>query len=361
MGQEFHHLTEEVLAKRLTLDEAIAEVSAPEIGYWLETTFDAALPFDADGELLLEEYVMIDSKGRRLTADQSSKAVSHGYLDVMTLLTPDTLLIVDWKSGRWEQDDIFERHSYAGLLGHAAFPQARVIRFQLRFVRSGHVLESVYTWEDERTVHIVDPRGKEFRMRDPKGPFLAWLGAVRNKIRLTKAEPRPGAHCTKWYGKPCIFHGAECPLSANLPAAMDDFVMQADPIAALMSIKNNVDIIPASAGLAYQAITQMEAVLDRIKDSIKDWSKTYGSFQVGDTPYGWGTKEKGIVDKKFVIEQLFESGLSYADIAKVINISRSSLKKLPAGDLRDVVFDLGIKTKPVPTFGTLNGTGEEEE
>ena len=72
-------------------------------------------------------------------------------------------------------------------------------------------------------------------------------------------------------------------------------------------------------------------------------------------------KEKSSVDKEFVLEQLFQSGMSIEDIAKVINISKTSLKKGKLSDeLKEVILDLGVTTTQVPEFGTLNPDKEFE-
>ncbi len=363
MGIEFHYLLAEVLAGRMTLEQAIAAASTKEIGWWLENTWQW-LPFLPDQPLLLEEHIEIDKKGKRLGREDKGKGIAHGILDVIVEENPDEILVVDWKSGRWIADDPFERHNYAGLLAHAAFPKARVIKFQLNFVRFQSTLESVYTFEDERNVHILEPGGKEVRLYDQKGPLLAWIGSIRNRIRQTKCEPRPGAHCTNWYGRPCIFNGYECPLSENLPAVMDDFVLTNDPVAALKAIKNQEDITPANAGLALQAIHQMQSVLERVEGQIKDWSKEHGDFAVGQSRYGWGKRKKYEVDKEYVLRTLFEANLTYNEIAKAVNISKSSIDKLPASfaDLKEAIEALGInELDGTPSFGPVAPQEEDEE
>jgi hypothetical protein len=362
-GQEFHYLLAEALSGRMTLERAIAAASIEEIGWWLENTM-RWLPFLPDQPLLLEEHIVIDKKGKRLDSKDKEQGIAHGILDVIVEENEDQILVVDWKSGRWVQDDQFERHNYAGLLAHAAFPDARVIRFQLQFVRFQSTLESIYTFEDERNVHILEPNGKELKLYDQRGPLLAWIAAIRNRIRQTKCEPRPGAHCTNWFGRPCIFNGYECPLSENLPAVMDDFVLTNDPVAALKAIKNQEAVTSKNAGLALQAIQQMQSVLERVEGQVKDWSKEHGDFAMGQSRYGWGKRKKYEVDKAYILRALFESDLTYNEIAKAVNISKSSIDKLPAGfaDLKEAIEALGInELDGTPVFGPVAPQEEDEE
>jgi hypothetical protein len=348
-GVEFHELIAKVLQKELTLEQALPKARDDEMAAMLDRTLILLPNFRGKAE----EHVLVDKNGKR--TDKEEKAIVHGYLDVMIQEDDETALVIDWKTGRWEQDDVFERHLYAGMLARAIFPKVRAIRFQLRFTRSGNILESIYTWEDKNNLHILAPDGSESTMYDVKGPMNAWIAGIRNAIRQTKAEPRPGEWCVKNYGKKCDFNGNICPLSQNADKALEAFVMQKDPIQALMAARNGV-ITQSTAGLVYQAIGQMESVLENVKDAVKNWSKENGNFKVGDSEYGWFNRKVYSVDEAFALETLFEAGLSYAEIAKVVNLSKTSLGRLSKRNYPELIealqFAIDRKDGP-PTFGAI--------
>lgn len=358
-GVAFHELIAEVLAGRLTLEQAMAKAQDEEMATMLDRTLILIPQVGPDAKV--EEHVLVDKNGKR--TNKEDKAVAHGYLDLMDPQDDDLVDITDWKTGRWVKDDPFERHMYGGLLAHAVYPKARIIRFRLRYTRTDEVLESVYTWEDKNNLHILAPDGKESRMHDAKGPMNAWIAAIRNQIRQTKAEPRPGEWCTKHYGRPCVFNGTLCPLSQNADKALEAFVLQKDPIQALMAARNGV-ITKSTAGLVFQAIGQMETVLGNIKKAVEEWSKENGDFKVGESVYGWQSKRKHKVDATFALETLFEAGLSYEEISRAVNISRTSLHRLSKRDYPDLreALELGISEVDGPEiFGCKKGGVAEDD
>jgi len=164
-----------------------------------------------EGNLLVEETVYATKTGKRVKTRRSAAVM--GIIDMGISPEPSLAYIDDWKSGKWESDDPFERDLYAGVIGPALFPNASTIVFTLRFMRSGNVLKSTYQFSSTKnTVVITDP-SQEVTVRVRSGnPFLEEVNNIVADMESAKPIPRHGAHCKKHYGSPCQFYAdATCP------------------------------------------------------------------------------------------------------------------------------------------------------
>jgi hypothetical protein len=103
-------------------------------------------------------------------------------------------------------------------------------------------------------------------------------------------------------------------------------------------------IDPKSASLAYSACQHLQGAVDTVMDRIKAFAREKGPIQVGDTKLGWNEKHSYVVDKGFVLETLYDAGVSTADIAKAVSISKTSIMKLPRhlNSTKDLLLKLAV-------------------
>lgn len=363
MGIEMHDIVARILAGEITEEQGFGLASSPEVRWLVKRALELSLV--QSDNVQLEHRVKIDKKGK--ITDLESKAMAHGILDI---IEPDEgsgiLRVDDWKSGKWEKDNEFERHLYAGVLAHALFPDYPKIRFNLIFVRSGNILTSDYAYAKKGDVTITAPDGSITVMSDPKGGMLAWIQAIVRRIEHTPAKPNPGAHCTNWYGSPCVFHGFECPLSSKLPAtthaALPDYEGYKK---GFLMLKDHPDTItdPELVSDGYFAATQLEAAIRAVKHNAEEWSRINGSFKIGDSVFGWHDKPSYQVDEAFVLKTLIDAGVPYEDIARCVNVSKTSISKLSKknyAEIRDALEALAITKVNKSRFGAIESKGELE-
>lgn len=310
----------------------------------------------------VEEYVCVGEDGNRV--ETPGQAMLHGYMDVLCdLKKHKTTLIEDWKSGRWEKDNELERHEYA-LLGRAVYPQNNIVIFRLVFLRTGHILETKYEWSDDgNSCTVTHDGGKPKTLHgDGKDPILEYFHVRMRKIARTAPKPKPGAHCEKWFGKPCQFLGVECPLSADLPNVVEELTGKESKIVSdcYLKIVNdpNCELSEEQIALAVYANTALKKNCATVSDTIQEWSKKNGAFALGDTIYGWHARKENTVDVPFVLATLYESGLPMDEIAKCVNVSKTSIGKLSKRehpDLRRTLEDWAITTQDgKPKFGVMS-------
>lgn len=121
------------------------------------------------------------------------------------------LYILDWKTGRYENDNMVERNMYAAL-GKALHPQARTIFFELYFVQSNRSLISTYSWSsNDRVMVIKPPHGELVMQRNTINPMVLWTNDVLDEVESMDGSPTPGAHCRNWYGSECFYLREHCP------------------------------------------------------------------------------------------------------------------------------------------------------
>jgi hypothetical protein len=83
------------------------------------------------------------------------------------------------------------------------------------------------------------------------------------------------------------------------------------------------------ASLAYDAVLQLEAGIKEVEKRLKHWSSANGSINLHEESYGWRDETAWVIDKSEVLRVLYDAGLQWEDIAKAVNISKSSIEKLP--------------------------------
>jgi len=357
-GIEAHAHLANILSGLTTVDDALQACSSEDVKYFVRQGLKLN-PIRNHSNALLEKTISINKKGN--PTDNIHKAIAHGILDVIDPdPEEDTLYVYDWKTGKWEYDSVFERNLYAGVLAHAMFPHLKKIKFSLIFLRSEHFVTSEYIFSNkDKEVTIVGPTGELELLSSNKNPILEWLSTILRKIKTTPAKPNPGSHCLNWYGAPCAFHGAECPLSDKLPATTNDLLPDyQDFKRAFFLLKETPDAISDShiVALGYFAATQLESAAKAVKNNVEAWATRNGSFMVGDSEFGWHNIEVNEVDKISALQQMLESNISIEDIANAINISKTSLSRIPKRlypGLRDSIIASTVTTTTKHRFGPI--------
>mgnify|MGYP000843924945 FL=1 len=367
-GKLIHTLREKIEDGELTLEDAISQTDDPEMANLLERTVLNDPFHGPEFQKMTEAHVKIDAEGNCVETDD--EAAAYGYLDQVVFL-PDELLVDDLKTGMTEYDDVFERHLYAGLLAKAAQPEYERIRFVRYFCRSGNRYEYLYEWRKRKngstSLHVTDPSGKRSQIRGKNSnPLVDYLQKVLKKIDRTSPRPRPGSHCRNWFGSPCDFRGNVCPLTRNLPqiVPVSGEAHQAEPLikyAFLAFLKNSdPDFINSMshdlASMAYDAVLQLEAGIKEVEKKLKMWAETNGPINLHEESYGWHFKQDIQIDKEKALEILLTNNLTYSDISRAINISRSSVEKLPKA-LAEIKNQILSSSRPQlkKTFGLLGG------
>jgi len=317
-GNHVHDLWRLVTPGQITLEEAIERSANDEVrGLIANAVAYEPIPHHPD-----------QTYEAKLSADGIM-----GYLDRRGPDPTDNVHFVqDLKTGRWEQDDEFERDAYSYLefvdTGEAP------IKFIRYFCRSGNAYTYHYS-RDELT-----------------GPVRDRILAAVDLIKKMPAEPMPGDHCTNWYGSPCQFLGNLCPLS-QVPALVDN---QAPLMGqAFLQVKNG-DINPQTAALAYQACQQLQTAVDQVMGHIKDHTRSNGPITVGSDQFGWRNVPAYNVDKAFVLEALADADVSWEDVARIVSISRTSLARLPRrlGAIKQHLLKLAVSVDTeTERFGKL--------
>lgn len=338
IGTDVHTLIEELY--RGNLLESAIDIFAPtdEVADLVKRAMTWPKPMDEDNnpaQFFVEQYVMIDRRGQ--ITEYKTDGILHGYTDVLWRYSPSRGRVVDWKSGRWEKINKEESHLYA-LLCKAFFPGITEVDFELRFVRSGNTLKTLYRWNDDNTCHITYPDGRDEILWGEQDPILEfWLARIR-RIEATPPIPTPGSHCTRWYGKPCQFLNKECPLNDISPK--DNLIIPEafrgpNYSQALASIIKDEEITPELAANGLYAVQRLEEYLKYAKERIMDWSKeNTKTIKIGTSLYGWRNRVVYDVDKEFTIQTLIENEVPFNEWP--INISKSSINKLSKRKYREV-------------------------
>lgn len=307
--------------------------------------------------LFVEERVMIDSFGN--LTDLEVNAIIHGFLDVLWRQSAKVGRFRDWKSGYWEAYNEFESRCYA-LLTRAFFPGVTTVIAELCYLRTGHVIRTEYEWQDNNQICIVTQDGVSQQLWSETDPILEYMLVRLDQILMTEAKPRPGGHCSNWYGKPCQFFMKECPLTpkdAQMDYALPIIADSIDYANSLADVCRGKDLTSKLASDGYYAIQQMKQFLANAEERIEEFATKHGPIMVGNTPYGWKKSQEYEVDKKYVIEALIRDDVPIEDWDKIINISKTSLSKLSKkkyGDLRDELEAFAVKTLEGKTkFGKI--------
>ena len=354
-GSEYHELAERYYKEEITADQAVELATNEEVRDLLQTGF-TIWPPNPNIEYICEERIYVNSKGKPVKGERGATAA--GTLDLRYILD-DILYVEDWKTGRWQRNNPIESWMYGGLLAHACHPEINEVVFRLRWVRTASEMETRFRFTDKgREVEIFKPDGKTERLYDTKGPFVGWINAIQGRIKSTKAEPRPGDHCNRYYGEPCQFRGAECPLNSALPAKIEEdgiLAQRGSDIGRDFMVvlrQPETELSPTIASNAMIGIQQLEGGIKAVKKRIEAWSKTRGSageFFVGKDKYGLHTPRQKVLDKAYAIQMLVESDMPYEDMAKYLNPSISSMEKIPVTrypEVKEAILTVGVDTLP---------------
>ena len=339
-GKLGHKIMQMLCEKQITPSQMRLHCPDEEVLNWSELALkNHPYPFDKFPERFCEAHVMINKEG--VCVDDEAESDAHGYLDD-TIFTDDDLVVLDYKFGSAVYDDIVERHFYAGLFAKSAQPEFDRIRFVRYYCRKGKAPEWVYEWKKRRdgssSLYITNPKGekKQVRGQHPTNPLIPWLGRLLKRIEDTAPVAKPGDHCRNWFGAPCQFFGNLCPASDHLPDILPtDRIMnnpQQDAFLTFFRAEKPEDYIslsPELASLALEAVYRLDGGVMEVEKRVKEWSRINGQVSISNDNYGWFEYDDAKIDKASVLEFLYDSGLVWSDISKVVNISKSSLDRLP--------------------------------
>ena len=336
-GKEVHKLKQLIDLGQISLAEVKRTTKSAEVAELVENAVKTD-PYHGYEDRLCESHVLVDANGRWV--DSEDEAAAQGYLD-SSIFVPDELIVDDLKTGRSEYDDEDERHLYAGVLAKAAQPHYNKIRFVRHFARSGHRPSWLYEWEHGKdglvSLFITNPKGERKRVRGKHefNPMILWLQRILKWIEKTEPKPRPGSHCRNWFGGgPCQFLGNICPISDQLPDIIPQkeiAIPQRDAFLHFFRSKEQefLHADAATAANALDAVYQLEAGIKDVEKKIKEWANVNGDITLNDELYGWEEKLEPVIDKEVALKSLFDAGLSWQEIAKVVSVSKSSIDKLP--------------------------------
>ena len=365
-GKLIHKLSERVENGEISLEDAMILAGDPETAQLVRNAVLNDPYHGPEFEKLTETHVKINYEGEWVESDE--EAVAYGYLDKVVFL-PDELVIMELKSGRSENDDVFERHLYAGLLAKAAQPDYERIRFIRHFCRSGNQTEYLYEWKKTKKgstkLYVSGPDGKRSQIRGAHAnPMVVYLRKILKKIERTVPKPRPGSHCKNWFGSPCNLRGNVCPLTERLPAIVtvpgDD--RHPEPLlkyAFLHLLKNSetdriLETSPDLVSKAYEAVLQLDAGIREVEKKVKLWADVNGPISIHGESYGWSVRQDFQIDKEKAMEILLSNDLALSDIVRAINISRSSVERMPKSMIdikKQILAQSGSRMKK--TFGLL--------
>lgn len=337
-GKAVHKLKEMIDTGQIKTSEIHLHSADPDVIAWTELAIQND-PFHGYQNRVCETHVCIDAEGNWV--DDEDLAAAHGYLDDVVFPADEQILeVIDLKTGLGVYDDIVERHFYAGLFAKAAQPEYDKIRFTRYYCRTGKRPSWLYEWEKRKdgttSLHITDHKGGRKQVRGPHvtNPLVPWLQKLIKKIEMTPVKPNPGSHCRNWYGTPCQFLGNMCSLSDQVPDLVPIKIVENAQKEALLRFfkakdKEYLSLDANSASLALEAVNQLDSGIKDVEKKLKEWSSVNGHIKLHDELYGWEDKIEPVINKAVVLEYLYNQGLLWDEMAKAVNISKSSIEKLP--------------------------------
>lgn len=344
IGSETHTLIEHILKGEKTFSDVSSMASTPEIVSWVQRALAYSWP--ENPELFIERHGMIGPDGSLVESEDL--AILHGYLDVFWREKEDVARFRDWKTGVWAMWNEFESHLYS-LATKAHFPGIKKVIAELCYLRTGQVIRTEYEWKDNDTYCIItkDDGSKDILWGE-QDPILEYFLIRIKQIEAMEPAPNPGKHCMNWYGSPCQFLGKECPLTdsqlvTTVSKGLDD------PKRFTKAIKDVLSGKPLDhqrASEAYYAIQQMQGLMLSAEKIVQDWSRENGPIWVGDSMYGWKKGVKYQVDVPYVLETLLNADIPTEDLAKALNISKTSISRLDKKykDIKDALLKRAVVT-----------------
>lgn len=212
-GNQFHNAISQIL-KGDTEESARSRVTFPEVHEWLTLAMH---------NKPMGKYKKAFSEAKILATRNLDIVNNGGDADLIGIFdlvwfddVAQSLYILDWKTGRYENDSEIERHLYAAL-GKALHPQAKSVFFELYFVQTNRSLISTYSWASkDRTMVIKPPHGEVNVLRDKNiNPMVLWVSDIIDEVESSEGEPTPGPQCRNWYGSECFYLREHCPAYSN--------------------------------------------------------------------------------------------------------------------------------------------------
>lgn len=212
-GVQFHNAVANLL-EGTTEEDVRRSITYPEVNEWLTLLMvnRKLKPLESAHK----EAKILATRNLELCLDSSKNADLIGIMDIVYYdKLSDSLHILDWKTGRYENDSLVERNLYAAL-GKALYPAVKHIFFELYFVQSNRSLISTYSWASKDKVMVVkSPHGDISIQRQDINPMLFWVSDIIEKVESSDGTPKPGAQCRNWYGSQCHFLQENCPAYKN--------------------------------------------------------------------------------------------------------------------------------------------------
>jgi hypothetical protein len=304
----------------------------------------ASIAMDAfDKDKIVWQYfehdIRINGKGVRVKRRGVLRGILDRFMDYA-----GKIIVEDVKFGAFKTDDLFERRSYITLAATLVSPDS-TLEFHRVWPRLG-----------ERDVYVYERTGSLYGVRED-GEFIDlwdYLQQCILKVQHASSVPTPGPHCENWYGSPCYFLDS-CPITHHLPASVSPEISAlGGDVRRLLSSPEIASLDMSIVRNAYTAALQLKAMIDSIEGKVKEWCEANGDLTIGAKVYGWRESGQTEVDKLFVLRSLLSEGVPVEDIARAVNISASSLAKLPARhkDLRKMLLSMATwRTGTKKVFG----------
>lgn len=354
-GKMVHSWRERVRTGQCTLDFAL-DNAENETVRWMTELAVADDPYADAKQRLFEQEIRINESGQ--IVDNLDSALVRGFLDEVSVY--DSLVVVeDLKTGKYKSFPPFERDLYAGTLVKALYPECNEIHFVHHWIQHNERPKWTYKWQKRLGLTICtveSPDGEKYTVSSRNfNPMLDSVISVVDTIRKSEPIPNPGKHCQNWYGLPCQFRDTICPHfnpEAELIIAttnlQDPKVVEAKEAVSLVKLSDNDELLaidPTVISRAYEACLTVAAGIKQLEKKIKTWSEVNGPFVVGDAKYGWRSDAVKILDEPLALKMILESDMEIPDILKCVNISKSSVEKIPKrkwGELREAIINSAI-------------------
>lgn len=337
-GIVLHYLLGSVLSEVNTLEEAIEMCSTEEEEILLKNSV-ANIPLEwIPDRQWLEFYLEYSFSTREVSTIRRKTGDICGYMDWVGRNFIGSLFVMDFKFGWVEGDDEFERFLYiflASLLSDEPEP----VTFYRFYGRTGNVQS--YTYSAEEIINDIKP----------------YLMTEVLRIQNMEPDPNPGEHCLSYYGQPCQFIAGECPAAESLPAIIEGKISNTETGKAFLSIVKGGELTRQNIPYVFGAAQQLQGACDKVLERIREFCKENGPVTIGSTNFGWQDKFSNIVDSEFVLKQMYDTNMGFADMAKAVNISKSSLQRIPKrkyGKLSEQLIKLAVsEVKTGEKFGVI--------
>lgn len=324
LGRDVHKPWSEYHGKAKTIEQIRAELD-PEVAplFNMAVAADTLKLFDVVCELKLECEL------------ENAKLIA--ILDRLGFTAVRELMIEELKTTYSVSDDPFERHFYV-YMADKQFPSNTIV-FTRLYARTGARTYYRYTRKMDSVFLVEDPDGsiEEIDLEQ----------VVRDAIRtLTDMEPIPavGDQCKNWFGEPCPFYQTLCPattLELETVQAMIPTNSNSEAAAALTLLNSNDPLsLPAeTVSAALTGINKLKEGCKTVEKIIKTWSESNGQVVTTDGIYSWESIETPEIDNYTALLHMFLHQIPLEDIAKCVNLSHTSLKKLP-GKYKSIMDDI---------------------